>query len=199
MLRLKNKYIPNLIVKSDSNNVWFNKSLKRLLNRKKRLYRSAKLSQKQEAWERYRNCANKYINELNAAKDKFLSVDLLSILKTNPTKFWRILSPKHKSNWLDLVGTDGEPVDTNHCAEVLNDYFSSVFSPASSSTLTALQPHCQREMPEIETRLEGISKLISSLKLSSSAGCDQINSKLLKNTVSLSPKTYLRTWTIAFK
>lgn len=186
MLRLKNKYIPTIVVKSDSNNIWFNKNLKHLLSRKKRLYRSAKLSQKQEAWERYHACASKYLNELSAAKDKFFSVDLLSILKTNPTKFWRILSPKHKSNRFDLVGPDGEPADTNQCAKLLNDYFSSVFSPVSNSTPNVLQTNSQKEMPEIQISPEGISKLISSLKLSSSAGCDQINSKLLKNTLSLS-------------
>lgn len=186
MLNLKNKYIPSTLIKSDSNCQWFNKQLKLLCNRKKRLYRTARLSQSSTAWERYRACANQYLTELKAAKIKFFSHDLLSILQSNPSKFWRMLSPKSQSNRISLTNADGEPIHADQCASALNDHFTSVFSSANTTDTVTLPESAAVAMPEIEITPEGIFLLINNLKVSSSAGCDSINSKLLKNTVSVS-------------
>lgn len=95
---LKNKFIPTILIKTDSLNQWFTKHLKSLLNRKKRLYRSAKLRNNTDAWEEYRLCADQYMKEVAEAKAKYFSVDLLSIVKSNPNMFWRLLSAKSSSN-----------------------------------------------------------------------------------------------------
>lgn len=183
MATLKTKYIPTVLVKSDNNNHWFNKTLKSLLNRKKRLYKSANQSNNQATWQRYQQCAKLYIRELAAAKSKFFSSDLLSILQSNPSKFWRILSNKSNCNIIELSGPDHNPIDSNEVASSLNDYFCSVFSPANNAVFTPAPDPFPSTMPAIQINPDGISSLIRSLKLSSSAGCDQINSKLLKNTI----------------
>lgn len=186
LLNLKNGHIPTIVIKSDSNNEWFTKRLKSLRNRKKRLYRTAHSNNSSLAWERYHSCAKQYIQELTTAKEKFFSEDLLSILQTNPNKFWRILSPKSRFSRIALTNSEGVTIDTNQCATALNDHFSSVFSSASNTVaVTPLDPP-PIEMPDIVICPEGIANLIKALKLSSSAGCDQINSKLLKNTLLLS-------------
>lgn len=186
LLNLKTKFIPSLLVKSDSNNPWFNNHLKRLRNRKKRLYRSAKSKNEPLAWDRYQSCATEYVKEIADAKDKFFSTDLLSILHTNPNKFWRLLSPKSKANHLQLTNTDGQPIDSDKCATFLNDYFTSVFNPASNAAITAQPCTPSSAQPDIQFSPIGIAKLIKTLKLTSSAGCDDINSKLLKNTILVS-------------
>lgn len=73
ILNLEKQYIPTIRVKSDSNNNWFNKQLKSLLNRKKRLYRTASQCNNPLAWEKYHLCAKKYIKELQKAKGKYFS------------------------------------------------------------------------------------------------------------------------------
>lgn len=129
MLNLKKKYVPNIPVKTDSNNPWFNKQLKSLLNRKKRLYKRANATGHSEAWHRYQLCSKQYIQELRKAKPKFFSTDLLNILQTNPNKFWRMISNKPGSNLIELKDQGNEPINSDKCADVLNDYFCSIFFP----------------------------------------------------------------------
>lgn len=186
LLHLESKHVPTLLIKSDTKNQWFNKRLKSLLGKKKRLYRTAKLQNSHLAWEKYRLCAQQYTTELTSAKDKFYSQDLLSILHSNPNKFWRMLSNKPQDRHVQLLDADGEPIKSDDCATALNNYFTSVFSAANVTANEHIPEISLSEMPKIEINPDGVSQLIASLKISTSAGCDQINSKLLKNTISLS-------------
>lgn len=61
-------------------------------------------------------------------------------------------------------------------------FFSHSNAAISAPTLNT----CMSTMPAIRISCEGIFDLIKELKLSSSAGCNQINSKLLKNAILLS-------------
>lgn len=106
---------------------------------------------------------------------------MLSILRTNINKFWRILSPKSRCDQLQLSNSDGEPIHSSQCATVLNNYFTSVFT-SNSDTIPQPEPTSSDTFPDIVISPEGITSLIRNLKLPSSAGCDKINSKLLKNT-----------------
>lgn len=188
LLSLKKKYIPTITVKSDSNNPWFNKHLKSLLNRKKRLYRTAKSKNSPEAWERHRLCEAEYIKALNDAKDKYFQVDLISILRTNPNKFWRTISTKPQTNQINLVDASEEPIGVSDSAAALNEFFTSVFHDFNSCPIEPLPNFSPKTMPEIQITLDGITNLIRSLKISSSAGCDDINAKLLKGTIHISSK-----------
>lgn len=127
LLNLKNKYIPTVIVKSDSNNPWFSERLKSLLNRIKRLYRTASCSNNLQTWEKYQLNVTTYLNELKDTKDKFYSSELLSILQSNPNKFWCLLFTKSHTNTIDLVNADGEPIKSEQCATALNNSFLSMF------------------------------------------------------------------------
>lgn len=186
LINLKNRYIPTILITTDTNNPWFNKHLKSLLNRKKRLYRRAKSINSPEIWEKYYTSSKQYLTEVADAKHKFFSTDLLSMLQSNPNKFWRTLSSKSQPSQIELVNSDGNLVDPDQCASTFNNYFASVFSNIST-VITLPEPNLSSQlMSEILITPEGISKLINSLKLSSSAGCDFINSKLLKGTLILS-------------
>lgn len=50
---LTEKYVPRLVITSNRQSPWFTKSLKRLCNKKKRMFRSAKLTGSQERWTAY--------------------------------------------------------------------------------------------------------------------------------------------------
>lgn len=142
-----------------------------------------KLRNNTDAWEKYRLCADQYMKEVAEAKAKYFSVDLLSILKSNPNKFWRLLSPKSSSNQIELVDSGGQPINSEDCASVLNDYFASTFNPANSTAVSPSPFSSPRELSPFDINPDGISNLIRNLKSSSSAGCDCITTKLLKNTV----------------
>lgn len=113
---------------------------------------------------------------------------MLLILRSNPNKFWRLLSNKSRPSQIELADPGGDTLDPEKCASALNDYFVSVFTPANITPVNHTPIIRSHPMTEIEINAQGISNLISSLPLSVSGGCDEINSKLLKNTASLSSR-----------
>lgn len=126
------------------------------------------------------------MSALPAAKNKYFSCDLPSILKTNPRKFWQEISPRNNGHKILLHGDDHIPISDVNCASVFNTFFSSVFTQENYSNVPLFDDLDCPYMQPISLTVEGIEALISNQKLSTSAGVDNINSKLLKNTKSIS-------------
>lgn len=63
---------------------------------------------------------------------------------------------------------------------MLNDYFTSIFTTEDSTNIPVVPESGYSFMDPISGLVVGIAKLIENLKLTPSAGIDEINSKLLK-------------------
>lgn len=72
------------------------------------------------------------------------------------------------------------------CASTFNSYFSSIFTTEDQSELSEVPESNYLYMSPIEVTVEGVARLINNLKLTASCGVDDINSKILKNTVTVS-------------
>lgn len=84
---LTKKYIPNRTIISNHQAPWYNTYIKRLSNRKKRLYRSAKLAPSEDRWAIYKAAHNAYLTALKSSKLHFLSRTLPDMLANNVRKF----------------------------------------------------------------------------------------------------------------
>lgn len=186
MAALVERYVPLISISNDRTNPWFNRGLQKQRNKKKRLYKNARRVGTPQAWQKYKECLQKYVSALTAAKNKYFSCDLLSILKTNPRKFWHEISPRNDGHKILLHGDDHIPISDVNCASVFNKFFSSVFTQENYSNVPLFDDLDCPYMQPISITVEGIEALISNQKLSTSAGVDNINSKLLKNTKSIS-------------
>ncbi|CAN8023445.1 unnamed protein product [Ixodes persulcatus] len=80
-------FVPLVHIHSNSNR--FNKSLKILSRKKKRLFRLAKRSNVPEAWANYKNCEIEFDSTITLAKEKYYGSHLPSLLTNNPKKFWK--------------------------------------------------------------------------------------------------------------
>lgn len=181
MHELINKYIPTTTITERPSSPWFNTSLKRLNNKKKRLYRSAKQSNSASAWNRYHNAAKLFRSLAMNSKRSFFSSTLPNMLRSNPKHFWKAINPNPQRS-LALLHENGTPIPEHAAPHVLNSVFCSVFTSDSNDTLPDCPPFDNPVMPDIAFDPNGIIKLIDALKLTSSAGTDGINSKILKNT-----------------
>lgn len=188
LCKLVEKYIPLIKVSGDTRNPWFTKCLRRLRNKKKRLYTNAKRTNSPTAWDRYGLFWKEYCSALAEAKDKYYSHDLPSLLKHNPQKFWQVISPNSGSHHISLCDSNHVPVSDKDCAVAFNTFFSSVFTTEDHSNIPQVTDLDYQYMEPIDVTEDGIAGLINNLKLSSSSGPDNINSKILKNTVTLSSK-----------
>lgn len=188
LTNLVHRYVPVVSISNDKTNPWFNKHLNRHRNKKKRLYRKAKLAPTSSAWKKYRECLKSYCCAVRTSKKKYFSQDLPSLLKSNPKKFWRVVSPNSISNHISLCDDKQQPLDDSECPHVFNRYFASVFTREDHSNIPIVPDHDYQYMSAIDVSAEGVANLIGNLKISTSAGVDNINSKILKNTVLISSK-----------
>lgn len=183
--QLIEKFIPNRTITTNTQAPWYNNYIKRLSNKKKRAYRSAKLSPTDDRWSRYKAASNTYVNALKNAKDNFLSNTLPTMLKTNAKQFWRVVNPAIDDS-ITLLDDAGDPFPKNVCASVLNDAFTNNFSTTTDVLLPSIPFYNYATMSPITVDVLGTGKLINSLNLHSSPGFDCINSKFLKNTCEFS-------------
>lgn len=154
---------------------------KKLRNKKKRLFRQAKQTNSLARWHVYKSVLSEYRAAIKEAKRVFLNDTLPSILVTNPSKFWKTVKPRKKKN-ISLTNSDGQPVRCEECCIALNDFFVTSFSSCSASALPQMPSRDFLPMYPVTVDAVGVQNLIHKLKLSSSCGVDEINSKFLKNT-----------------
>lgn len=84
---LVNRYIPQRRISSNSRAPWFNPRLRRLLNKKKWLFRRAKIANTPERWCAYDTADTEYKQAAAQAKEQFYQITLFSFLRDNPRKF----------------------------------------------------------------------------------------------------------------
>lgn len=160
---------------------WFSARLKILLNKKQRLYRTAKLSQSVDAWERYNQCQQTSKFEIKNAKKKFYNEDLSKLMRTNPKKFWTAVNPKQGKECFPFTDASGNEMSTAETCEQFSRYFKDVFSEDQFPLPDFDSDHnSYEEMAPLTIYASGVMKLIDELPSNSAPGPDKITSKLLK-------------------
>lgn len=158
---------------------------KQIRNKKKHIYGNTEHVQASLAWDKYENYLKEYCSALWIAKDKYFSSDLPEVLKSNLTKFWKLVNPSNKCSNILLLDKNSMPIPDSQCPTAFNSFFASVFTREDSSNVPFVPDFDFQCMAPITITLEGIVHLINNLKVSSSSGIDGINSNILKNTVSV--------------
>lgn len=174
-------YIPSVNIRHHADAPWYNRKLKRLSNKKRRLFRAAKHVSSELRWQAYHDIADEYAKTVKNAKQIFFNHTLPSMLLNNPKRFWNIVSNSVTKN-ISLTSSDGIIVEPAQCASVLNDVFVRSFSALSNTYVPPLTSRNFLPMDPIFIDVIGVSKVIDVLKCSSAAGVDGINSKFLKST-----------------
>lgn len=104
--------------------------------------------------------------------------ELTNILTLNPWKFWRVTKP-HQTHMVTLSNDLGEIVNDSECANIFNNEFSSVFTTEPEFQFPIQPSIIQSAMLTITFIADGITSIIENMKLSSSTGADEINSKFI--------------------
>lgn len=181
MLELCNQFIPKVNIRSSAEKPWFSHHIKKLLNKKQRHFRQAKISRSLIAFAKYDEIHQMCVNEIKKAKNKFFNEDLRGLIKTNPKKFWNAVNPKYTSNQFHFTDSSGDELDAADVCERFGNFFSEMFSD-ETFPLPILSPEDSilTQMAPITMCATGIQKLIENLPTNSAPGPDNISTKLLK-------------------
>lgn len=174
-------HIPRKNITTNHRHPWYNQTLKRMANKKKRIFRKAKSSGKPEHWSELKEIVSKYKTAIKQAKYNFFNSTLPSMLTNNPKAFWSIVND-HEQSEISLFDPQSNTIPKRDCANVLNQTFATTFSDVSVSPYPDYNCFVRFPMDAVMIDYAGIVAIIKRLKLSSSCGPDNINTKVLKNT-----------------
>ena len=126
------------------------------------------------------------LRNLTRKLQKEFEKDIIKKLKKDPKAFWRYANSKLKtrSKIADLLKSDGTLTQTEEeKAQVLNDFFSSVFTEEDLSNIPTLEDRYSNDpISDIHITPEMVLKNLKKLKIHKSAGPDGIHPRCLKET-----------------
>ena len=171
LFKILDDNIPSRIMKGKKSLPWFSHSLKRMVKRKKRLYKKAKKTQNQEfkksAWKKYTEFQKTCKKSFREAEENFiLSSVLQGLEKNNSNPFWRYVSSKRRNR----TGTPALKQaanlvhdDSRLKAQLLLHQFKSVFSHQTFTPPKGSSPSRSCKIQDLHISVAGVEKLLSNL------------------------------------
>jgi len=160
---------------------WVTRQIKQLTRKKQRAYKRARLTNSASDWENYQNLKKLSQRECRSAFNNYVS----SFIDENSNvtkKLWSFIKNKRQDHTgistLEHQGTTY--TDSMSKANVLAEYFSSVFTQEDTTTVPVLEGDPLPEIPPIHIHPDGVSQLLHNLKPHKAAGPDNFPSYFLK-------------------
>jgi len=176
------KYVPTRRIRPNGRAVWMTKEVMSALERKKRLWKSAKAG---GSMEEYKEAEKKARNMVRNAKRR-MEKKLAEGQEGNKRPFYAYIKKKTKSRVTvgPLKNGEGRTVaEDSEMAEVLNEFFSSVFTRETGDTPPVTEPKEAPEMPGIRITEWEVKKIIRKLRKEAAAGPDEVGPRLLQELV----------------
>ena len=164
---------------------WITTQIKRLSNKKQRLYNRARYSGLQSDWLAYYELKKFVQHECRKAHDTYVA-DLLTSNNGHINKrFWTYIKGKRNEQCgvPSLVKNHHTFSDNTSKANILNNQFSSVFTTDDDCS-TMFDGHPYPAIPTIQIDTLGVTSLLSNLDPHKAPGPDGIPPRLLKETSS---------------
>ena len=177
-----NKYVPLSTCRAAGTPPWLNREIVKLVRRKKKAWKILKQYSTVEARDNYARLERETTKKIQNAKRR-LEREVARTRDDNGKKFSRYVRSKTKTR--DGVGplkseNGSLIVGEAETANMLNDFFASVFTEEDTTRMPHLGLETEEELLDIQIKKEEIVKCILNLKMDSAAGPDGIQARLLK-------------------
>ena len=174
------KHIPSKLQRRSTNLPWINTKIRKLLRRKKRVYKQAKKSGK---WNNYRFSQKECRREMRKAEWTFINSSIEKGLQEHNSKpFWRYV----KSRRQDSVGVaplkNGPNLhsDSASKARLLLNQFCSVFTKDNDIPPPEMTGPAYPDLAPLIIEEKGVAKLLKNLNPSKASGPDLIPTRVLQ-------------------
>ena len=184
MIDCLNKFVPTKLTCKRRNLPLLDKSLRKVIRKKARLYNRAKTLKRPDLWEKYKLQKRDTQRNLRRARWSFINDKFLTSLEIQNSKpFWRYIKSQRQDRCgvSPLLHDSQLHSDSGRKAEILNQQFCSVFTDEDTTNISKLEGPPITDMDKIEITESGITKLLSELNADKAAGPDELPNLLLKN------------------
>jgi hypothetical protein len=181
--RVTEKYVPKVIIKGNSQRpIWMNNYLVRLRRKKSRLYKKMKKNNCEQNVSNFNKVSKEFKKAVRRAKRKVEVKISKQTGNVGQKKFSSYVKSKlSKNTEIGPLMKDGQIVtDNQRMANILNEYFSSVFNrdvpvrPVRASDI-------EEKLDDIVITRRDVTQVIDDLKNGKAPGPDGIGSAILKN------------------
>ena len=187
------KNIPSKMSSTRYSYPWISQSIKREINKKKRMYRRARRSGSAQYWKKFRELRRLIDKKIKIAHDSYVRDFISKNLEENNTRpFWRYIKSKRREvSGVSALKMDNRPniiISAKDKAETLNHQFCSVFTKENLNSLPDLGVSTVPDIDDLVITVEGVEKLLYNLKPHKACGPDGIAARVLKHcSVSIAP------------
>lgn len=165
---------------------WMNQATWEKIKEKKRAYRTFRQSGSEEDYNKYARARNQAKTACKKAVKDFTK-NISREVKNNPKAFYSYARSRMKTREgiADLVTEDGTKLTGNkEKADILNEYFSSVFTIDNDQTQPHFQEKCRDPLESLAINEEQVRKKLTALKPNKSPGPDSLHPYVLKELAS---------------
>ena len=162
---------------------WLNREALNLVQNKKKAWKKYRMCRSKDNFQKYAEARNKATRACRNAKlnyEKLIAVNI----KNDSKSFWNYVRSQSKTRTgiSDLEGSDGTLSSSDYQkAEMLNTFFTSVFTEEDLSNIPTLEKRSFEEcLNQVKVTPEKVQKKLKNLKTSKSPGIDNIHPLLLK-------------------
>ena len=164
------------------NQPWINRQIKQLSRRKKRAYKKARNSRKDNDWFYFNGLKKQMQKDSRNTYHTYISNLIADGTDTNSKKFWSFVKSRRCDNsgvaplFKDGVLHSGSLAKAN----ILNDQFTSVFTCENSENLPLLGESPHPAVPTFNISCAGVEKLLAGIKSHTASGPDALPAHFLK-------------------
>ena len=181
---LMEEYIPTKMSSSRYNLPWFTSDLKKLNRKVQRLYNVQRRSGLECDKRKFRQTRKAYKQKLNKSYGDYINNLLELPQEEQPRKFWKFVKSKRQDNMgINMLHNQYNTVvsDSLGKADLLNDYFFSIFTKEDTSVMPSLDPTLLTpSMGKVIVTSNGIQKLLNALNVNKAGGPDKLPTRILK-------------------
>ena len=201
VLEVMKEHFPQKKLGSRWNVPWMNSSIKRMIRKKHKLYNRARKSNSQADWKMFKDLRKATKKRLTIAHNNYL----LDLLKTDdmdletrkPTitkRFWTYIRSKRQDNVgvTPLVINDDVVSDSREKANLLSNYFKSVFTKEDLQNMPPEATSPYADIPPIHFSTAGITKLLQKVNCKKANGPDGIPCYILKEAAAAELAPFLQ-------
>ena len=184
-----NKYIPKFTEKTSKKPVWMNQKTLNMVNKKKEAWKELVKAKREkenvEECEKVYNKARNLSRRATRSTIKQFELNIAKEVKTNPKSFWRHVKQKTKvsSKIADLIdpSTGNKTQCTEEQVDVLNTFFSSVFTDENLAEIPSVEPRINTgTLENIEITEDKVNKRLKNINPNKATGPDNLPGRVLK-------------------
>ena len=180
IMKATHNHVPSHTLKIKGGYPWINRSIKRMLAKKRRLYKKAK---KSKNWNNYIFFQKECDQALKKAEDDYINKTISEgFASNNPRPFWRFIKQRGQDNTgVAPLYKQGKLIsDSKSKAQIMLDQFKSVFTIDTSASTTLTSNQDQPKIDSLYITSYGVEKLLRDLNPSKACGPDGIPNIVLK-------------------